>query len=201
MRHVTMPGGLQGRQGIYADGTGLVVTAVIRRTVAILGGAMLVGVAAQFAVPLPGTPVPLTLQVPAVLLVAGLLGPRGGAASMVVYLILGVAGLPVFAPVGPPGLARLLGLTGGYLLAYPVAAVVAGRIVGDASSWPRLGAALVAGLAAIHLGGTAQLAVLTGDPGNAWRLGSLPFLLLDLVKLLVVALLLRRFAPTFRARL
>jgi len=173
---------------------------VVRRSVAILGGALLVAVAAQFAVPLPGTPVPLTLQVPAVLLVAGLLGPRAGAASMAVYLGLGIAGLPVFAPIGPQGFARLLGPTGGYLLAYPVAAALTGQIVGDARSWPRLGAALLAGLAAMYLGGTAQLAVLTGDPGNALRLGSLPFLLLDLVKLLVVALLLRRFTATFRAR-
>lgn len=174
---------------------------IVRRSVAILGGALLVGVAAQFAVPLPGTPVPLTLQVPAVLLAAGLLGPRAGAASMVVYLALGLAGVPVFAPVGPPGFARLLGPTGGYLLAYPVAAALTGQIVGNARSWLGLGAALLAGLAAIHAGGTAQLAVLTGDPGNALRLGSLPFLPLDLVKLMVVALLLRRFTATFRARL
>ena len=175
--------------------------AIMRRSVAILGGALVVGVAAQFAVPLPGTPVPLTLQVPAVLLMAGLLGPRAGAASMAAYLALGVAGLPLFAPVGAPGFARLLGPTGGYLLAYPVAAALTGHIVGDARSWPRLAAGLLAGLAAIYAGGTAQLAVLTGDPGNAVRVGSLPFLLLDLIKLLVVALLLRRFAHTFRARL
>ena len=174
--------------------------AIVRRALAILGGALVVGLAAQFAVPLPGTPVPLTLQVPAVLLVAGLLGPRAGAASMVVYLALGVAGLPLFAPVGPPGLARLLGPTGGYLLAYPLAAALTGHIAGDARSWPRLAAGLLAGLAAIYAGGTAQLAVLTGDFGNAMRLGSLPFLLPDLVKLLVVALLLRRFTATFRAR-
>lgn len=178
-----------------------VAAGIVPRTVAVLSGALLVGLAAQLAVPLPGTPVPLTLQVPAVLLVAGLLGPRAGAASMVVYLALGIAGLPVFAPVGPPGFARLLGPTGGYLLAYPVAAALAGQIVGDGRSWPRLSAALLLGLAAIHLGGMAQLAVLTGDPDNAWRLGSLPFLLLDAIKLAVVALLLRRFAPTFRARL
>jgi biotin transport system substrate-specific component len=174
--------------------------AIVRRSVAILAGALLVGLAAQFAVALPGTPVPLTLQVPAVLLVAALLGPRAGAASMVIHLALGAAGLPLFAPVGAPGFARLLGPTGGYLLAYPLAAVLTGHIVRDARSWPRLAAGLLAGLAAIYAGGTAQLAVLTGDPGAAWRLGSQPFFLMDLVKLLVVALLLRRFAPTIRGR-
>lgn len=195
MRNLETTPGTQAEQIVFTPAR------IVRRGVAIVGGALLVGVAAQFAVPLPGTPVPLTLQVPAVLLVAGLLGPRAGAASMVVYLSLGIAGLPVFAPVGPPGFARLLGPTGGYLLAHPVAAALSGQVMGDARSWPRLAAALLLGLAAIHAGGTAQLAVLTGDPGNAVRLGSLPFLLLDLVKLLVVALLLRRFAATFRARL
>jgi biotin transport system substrate-specific component len=172
-----------------------------RRTVAILGGALLVAVAAQVALPLPGTPVPFTLQVPAVLLVGGLLGARMGAASLALYLALGVAGLPVFAAVGPAGLARVLGPTGGYLLAYPVAAAVTGQLMGSGRSWLRLSGALFAGLAAIHLGGVAQLAILTGDLGRAIRLGSLPFLPFDLFKLLLVGLVLRRFTPTFRARL
>jgi biotin transport system substrate-specific component len=172
-----------------------------RRTVAILGGALLVAVAAQVALPLPGTPVPFTLQVPAVLLVGGLLGARMGAASLALYLALGIAGLPVFAAVGPAGLARVLGPTGGYLLAYPVAAAVTGQLMGSGRSWLRLSGALFAGLAAIHLGGVAQLAILTGDLGRAIRLGSLPFLPFDLFKLLLVGLVLRRFTPTFRARL
>ena len=195
------PEGPQRPQSVPVPAIGWLAAGAARRAAAAVGGALLVGLASQFAVPLPGTPVPVTLQVPAVLLVGALLGPRVGAASMVVYLALGVAGLPVFAPVGAPGFARLLGPTGGYLLAYPLAAVLTGHIVRDARSWPRLAAGLLAGLAAIYAGGTVQLAVLTGDSGAAWRLGSQPFFLMDLVKLLVVALLLRRFAPTIRARL
>ncbi len=168
---------------------------------AVLAGALVVALAAQVALPLPGTPVPFTLQVPAVLLVGGLLGARLGAASMALYLALGIAGLPVFAALGPLGPARLLGPTGGYLLAYPVAAALSGRLVGSARSWPALGGALLAGLGVIYLGGVAQLAVLIGDPGKAVRLGSLPFLPFDLFKLLLVGLVLRRFAPAFRARL
>jgi biotin transport system substrate-specific component len=168
---------------------------------AVLGGALLVALAAQVALPLPGTPVPFTLQVPAVLLVGGLLGPAMGAASLALYLAMGLAGLPVFAALGPLGPARLLGPTGGYLLAYPVAAAVTGQLMGSGRSWLRLGGALLAGLAAIHLGGVAQLAVLTGDLGRAMRLGSLPFLPFDLFKLLLVGLALRRLTPTFRARL
>ena len=91
------------------------------RASAVVLGAALVAAAAQIAVPLPGTPVPMTLQPLAVLLVGGLLGARLGAASMVLYLALGTAGLPVFTPTVPlVGIARLLGPTGGYLLAYPV---------------------------------------------------------------------------------
>src|SRR5881396_1209254 len=89
---------------------------------AVVVGAVLVALAAQVAVPLPGTPVPMTL-----LLVGGLLGARLGALSMIAYLAMGAAGLPVFTPTVPLlGFARLLGPTGGYLLAYPVAAWVTG---------------------------------------------------------------------------
>src|SRR2546427_11028435 len=58
------------------------------------------------------------------------LGPALGAASMILYLALGAAGLPVFTPYGLPGLARLFGPTGGYLIAYPVAAVAVGKRAG-----------------------------------------------------------------------
>lgn len=173
---------------------------VVRRSLAILAGSLLVALGAQLAIPLPVTPVPVTLQVPAVLIVGGLLGPAAGAASMVVYLGMGAAGLPVFAPTGPSGLWRLFGPTGGYLLAYPLAAALAGYLVGTARSWWRLAAGLLAGAGVIHLGGVIQLAALTGDLGQAVRLGSLPFVLPDLVKLLFAALILRRFAPTTRAR-
>jgi biotin transport system substrate-specific component len=176
---------------------------VVRRSLAIVAGAILVALASQVALPIPGTPVPLTLQVPAVVFVGVLLGARMGAGSMALYLGLGLAGLPVFAPIGVPslGIARLLGPTGGYLLAYPVAAALAGGLAGEARSWARLAAGLLAGMAAIYLGGIAQLAVLSGSLGEAVRLGSQPFLLPDLVKLLVVGLLLRRIPSGVRARL
>src|SRR5216117_1099638 len=102
-------------------------TLIIRRTLAVVLGAILVAAAAQVALPLPGTPVPFTLQPLAVLLVGGLLGARFGALSLILYLAMGAAGLPVFTPTVPLfGIARLLGPTGGYLLAYPVAAWVTG---------------------------------------------------------------------------
>ena len=105
------------------------------RVLAVVLGAVLVALAAQVAVPLPGTPVPMTLQPMAVLLVGGLLGPRLGALSMILYLAMGAAGLPVFTPTVPlVGVARLFGPTGGYLLAYPVAAWAVGTVVREGSS-------------------------------------------------------------------
>src|SRR5258705_7916526 len=94
-------------------------------------GAAVVALAAQVSIPLPGTPVPMTLQPMAVLLVGGLLGARLGALSMILYLTMGAAGLPVFtpSPLLLPGIARLFGQTGGYLLAYPIAAYAVGALL------------------------------------------------------------------------
>src|SRR6185295_11231055 len=100
------------------------------RAVAVLFFAVLTAAAAQISVPLPFTQVPLTFQ-PTVVLLSGLvLGPRLGAASQVLYLAAGIAGLPVFAASAtlPPGAWRLLGPTGGYLMSYPLAAFVAGAL-------------------------------------------------------------------------
>jgi len=172
-----------------------------RRGVAVLLGAALVAVAAQVALPLPGTPVPMTLQPLAVLLVGGLLGPSLGAASMILYLALGAVGLPVFTPYGLPGIARLIGPTGGYLLAYPVAAFAVGKLAGDGRHWGRIALAVLAGLALIHLGGVAQLVILTGSAASAVRLGTLPFVIGDLLKLGIAILVLRPSLSPFRARL
>jgi len=172
----------------------------LRRGVAVVAGALLVAVGAQISVPLPGTPVPLTFQVPAALVVGGLLGRRLGAASLVLYLVLGAAGLPVFAPIGLPGFARLIGPTGGYLLALPLAAAVMGLACQGERSIVKLAVGLVSGLAVIYAGGVAQLAILDGDLAIAWRIGSLPFLAGDAVKLLLAGLIVGRLrAPMQRA--
>ena len=171
-----------------------------RRAIAIVLGAALVAIAAQIAIPLPGTPVPMTLQPFAVLLVGGLLGAELGASAMLAYLALGAIGLPVFTPYGLPGVARLLGPTGGYLLAYPVAAFVVGKIAGG-GRLARLALAALAGIVLIHVGGLAQLALLTGSVSGAARLGTLPFILSDLVKVPLVALILKPTLSPLRARL
>jgi biotin transport system substrate-specific component len=179
-----------------------------RRAAAVLLGTALVAAAAQVSVPLPGTPVPMTLQPLAVLIVGGLLGPSLGAASLLCYLALGAAGAPVFtpSPVLPPGVGRLLGPTGGYLLAYPLAAYAVGRVTGDPKGHGgkrllRVAAAVLAGLALIHLGGLAQLILITGSAAQAARFGTLPFLLGDVGKLVLAALILRHTVSPVRARL
>src|SRR6266567_3277579 len=174
----------------------------LSRVTAVILGAAFVALAAQVSVPLPGTPVPMTLQPLAVLLVGGLLGARLGAASMVLYLALGIAGLPVFTPTVPlVGIARLIGPTGGYLLAYPVAAFAVGKLAGDGRGWGRLALALLAGLILIHLGGLAQLLILTGSGASAVRFGTLPFVIGDLLKLGIALLVLRSTMSPLRARL
>jgi biotin transport system substrate-specific component len=157
--------------------------------VGIVGFGVALALASQVAVPIPGTPVPITLQ-PLVVVLAGLwLGPAAGAASMALYLAVGAMGLPVFSPFGAPGLARFAGPTGGYLLAYPLAAFVAGALSRRAPSLFGRWLAALAGVAVLLLGGLAQLAIITGSVGQALALGIHPFLPLDAVKALVAALL------------
>ncbi len=170
-----------------------------RRAVVALAGALAVAVASQVALPVPGTPVPVSLAPLAVVLVGGLLGARLGATALAAYLAMGVLGLPVFAPEGLPGAARLLGPTGGYLLAYPVAAAVAGAVVARAATWPRALLAPALGILVIYAGGTAQLVAVTGSLARAAALGAAPFVVADLAKVGVAALVLRRFKPAPRA--
>jgi biotin transport system substrate-specific component len=158
-----------------------------RRIVGIGVGALLVAIAAQVVVPM--VPVPITLQPLAVLVVGGLLGAAGGVSALVLYLVLGAVGLPVYAG-GAAGAIHLIGLTGGYLLAFPVAAGLTGAIVSrNPSSALRVLLACALGMAIIHIGGVAQLAFLGGDPRMAFRVGFLPFLTGDLIKVGLAAAL------------
>jgi biotin transport system substrate-specific component len=117
------------------------------------------------------------------------LGPVAGAASMILHLAAGAIGLPVFSPYGAPGLARFFGPTGGYLLAYPIAAFVAGALSLRARSLLGRWLAALAGTTVLLLGGLMQLTVLTGSLGVALPLAVHPFVALDALKALVAALL------------
>jgi biotin transport system substrate-specific component len=155
--------------------------------VGIFGFALAVAAASQIAIPLPWTPVPVTLQ-PMLVILAGMwLGPTAGVASMLLYLAAGAAGLPVFTPIGAPGIARFFGPTGGYLLAYPAAAWVAGSLTKRATNLGARWLAAVAGIVVIFFGGLAQLTLLSGSVTRAVQLGITPFAALDLVKAFVAA--------------
>ena len=157
--------------------------------IGIVGFAAAVAAASQIAIPLPGTPVPVTLQPMLVILAGMMLGPMAGAASMLLYLAAGAVGLPVFTPMGAPGIARFFGPTGGYLIAYPVAAFVAGSIARRATSLTGRWIAGIAGIALIFVGGIAQLALLSGSLGRAVQLGVTPFAALDIVKAFLAAVI------------
>lgn len=155
---------------------------------------VLTAIAAQISLPLPFTPVPFTFQPMVVLVGSAAIGARLGMTSQLLYLALGIAGAPVFAasPTLPQGAARLLGPTGGYLMAYPLAAFVAGWLA--ERGWDRryLTAvlAMVTGLAAVFAGGVLWLGVLMPSARGlsaALSAGVYPFIVADLLKLLVAA--------------
>jgi biotin transport system substrate-specific component len=160
---------------------------LVRRAAGVIAFAVLTALSARIALPVPGTPVPFTFQPLLVLLAGGLLGARMGAASQLLYLTLGAVGFPVFAAGG--GVLYLLGPTGGYLLAYPVAAFVVGSLAGGGVA--RQLAGLLAGVAVIYAGGASWLAIVAGS-GAALALGIYPFLLADLVKALLALVVVRR---------
>jgi biotin transport system substrate-specific component len=157
--------------------------------IGIVGFAAALALASQVAIPVPGSPVPATLQ-PLVVALAGLwLGPWAGAASMLLYLAVGATGAPVFAPFGAPGIARFFGPTGGYLMAYPAAAFVAGWLGRRNGSFIGRAIAAMASTVVLFIGGLAHLAVLNGSFARALDLGMHPFVPLDAAKAILAALL------------
>lgn len=156
----------------------------------VVGASVLIALAAQIAIPLPFTPVPLTMQPLAVLFIGIVLGASRGAAAATLYLLEGVGGLPVFAQ-GHGGAIWLVGPTAGYLYSYPAAAWLAGWFSqrGWGSTMVRAVAGMLAALALIYLGGWAWLAILT-SPRAAFVAGVQPFVLADVVKIALGAALL-----------
>lgn len=150
---------------------------------------------AQFTMPVPFTAVPFTFTPMAVLLTAAALGSRLGALSQVLYVVLGAAGVAVFSPSGtlPPAILRLVGPTGGYLMAYPVAAFVTGWLT--ERGWDRRyltsAAAMLLGLGVIYLGGVSWLTVAyTHSVSTAITMGLAQFVVFDVLKIAASALVL-----------
>ncbi len=151
--------------------------------------AAVTAVLAYVYIPLPFSPVPITGQTMGVMLAGALLGPKKGAMSQVVYLLLGVVGLPVFAG-GYGGLSHLFGPTGGYLLACPIAAYVTGYFVQMGEKSGKQGQVLLSfvglitgGMVIIYSLGVAQLVLVTGLPlREGLATGALPYLIGDFAK-------------------
>ncbi len=163
--------------------------------------AAVTAVAAQIAIPLPFSGVPFTMQVLAVVLSGLLLGPRYGALAMGIYLLVGAVGVPVFAQL-QGGLGVILGPTGGYLVSYPIAAALAGLAAHAAANAVRSRAiafsfaAGTVGLVVIYALGMAWLMVVSQLPFVvALAQGVLPFVVFDLIKVGLAALVAVAAAP------
>ena len=156
-----------------------------RAALGVLVFALLTALGAHIAIPLVGG-VPVTMQTLFVTLAGAVLGARLGAASQLLYLAIGAAGAPVFAAGG--GLAYLAGPTGGYLLSYPIAAAVTGLLIGNRSFLRICFAMFVASLITLGMG-WAQLSFYVDD---AFERGVAPFIIGDILKVIMGALIARR---------
>ena len=154
----------------------------------VIGASLFVALCARVTLPLPFTPVPLTLQNFGVLLVGLTLGSRRGFAALALYLMEGASGMPVFSPMGHGGLAQLLGLTGGFLMAYPLVAGLAGWIMEQGER--TFARAAIAGLLAeivLFAAGIGWLAIFTHSFAQALRFGLYWFVFAEVIKILVAA--------------
>ena len=155
---------------------------------------------AYIRIPLPFTPVPITLQTFFVLLAGAFLGKKLGSLSQLGYVGVGIFGMPVFTG-GLFGIARLMGPTGGYLAGFVVASFVIGAFLGKDNHAPfiKIVAAMVVGLAIIFTLGAIQLSVVMGlSLQKAVALGVLPFIIGDAIKLLAAAAIYQRLQKEAR---
>ena len=149
---------------------------ILRVGLPVAGFALLTAIAALIRIPLPFTPVPITMQTFVVLLSGVILGGRKGTISQIIYVSAGIAGLPIFAGM-TSGIALLAGSTGGFLVGFIVAPKVIGLVLGESKERGRLILALIAGTVTIFLLGNAWLLILmNGDVAKTLSLGFIPFL-------------------------
>jgi biotin transport system substrate-specific component len=161
----------------------------LRHVALIVLGALLIGLTAQVSIPVPGSPIPVTGQTFGVLLVAGALGMRRGVASISLYILIGLIGIPFFAE-GKGGIQVILGASGGYIVGFAVAGAVVGRLA--ELGWDRrlVGAlaAMAIGNVVIYLIGVPWLMAVTGFTlAEAIQKGVVPFLVGDAIKLILAA--------------
>jgi biotin transport system substrate-specific component len=160
----------------------------VEQAAIVVAASLFVALCARVTVPLPFTPVPLTLQNFGVLLVGLTLGSRRGLAALALYLVEGASGIPVFNPAGPGGIAQMLGATGGFLLAYPFVAWTAGWIMERGkATFARAAAAGVLAEVVLFAGGLSWLAVLTHSFAKAARFGLYWFVFAEVIKVMLAA--------------
>ena len=162
---------------------------VARQIALVAGGSLFVALCAHVTIPLmPLTPVPLTVQNLGVLLVGLLLGSKRGFAALALYLAEGAAGFHVFSIGGVGGIAQIMGATGGFLLAYPLVAFVAGFIMERGTkTFARAAVAGLAGEILLFTSGLGWLAVMTHSITQAFRWGLYWFIFAEIIKVMVAA--------------
>lgn len=154
----------------------------------VIGASLFVALCARITVPLPFTPVPLTMQNLGVLLVGLTLGSRRGFAALMLYLFEGASGMPVFNPAGAGGVLQLFGPTGGFLLAYPFVAAAAGWIMEEGrKTFARAAVASFVAEIVLFAGGLSWLAVLTHSVGQAVRFGLYWFVFAEIIKIMAAS--------------
>jgi biotin transport system substrate-specific component len=160
----------------------------LRQIALVIGASIFVALCARITIPLPFTPVPLTVGNFAVLLVGLMLGSRGGFSVLMLYLVEGAIGIPVFSPTGPGGIAQLFGPTAGFLLAYPFVAWLAGYVMERGNrTFLRAAIAAFLGEALLFGGGLSWLAILTHSVAQAFRWGLYWFVFAEIIKVMIAA--------------
>jgi biotin transport system substrate-specific component len=154
----------------------------------VISASFFVALCARVTLPLPFTPVPLTLQNFGVLVVGLALGWKRGFAALLLYLAEGAAGLPVFNPTGPGGIAQLLGPTGGFLISYPLVAALAGFILEHGRrTFVRAAAAGLLAEFLLFAAGIGWLVLLTHSFAQAIRFGLYMFVFAEVMKVMFAA--------------
>ncbi len=164
----------------------------------VVGASLFIALCARISVPIPGTPVPLTLQNFGALLVGLALGSRRGFAALALYLIEGAAGMPVFSPFGRGGVLQVLGPTGGYLIAYPFVAGLTGYIFERGKrTFAWAAGAAIAGEFLLFTCGISWLYVLTHSFARALSFGLYWFIFAEVIKVMFAAGIVRSWQGLF----
>jgi len=174
---------------------------IIKQAGIVICASAVIAVCARIMVPLPFTPVPLTLANFGVILVGLTLGSRRGFTAAALYLAWGAMGLPVFASSGPGSIAQMLGPTGGYLWAYPVVAFLAGWIAehGTPGFTRNIVGATLAEIV-LFVSGISWLALYTHSWRQAAFFGLYPFLFAEVSKIMMAAAGAKRLRRSFQVR-